>query len=252
MILAICKKVLVRTGLLLLSIALLSWSIPAQAATNISPELEGQVLQIIREHPEVLIESVQAYQEQQQQKIQQGRQIVLNAVKTNPTAVIGESPTIGAEEAKILLVEFSDFQCPYCAEAHKTLKEFMAKHQDEVKLVYKHFPLTDIHPEAVIAAKAAWAGLQQGKFWEYQDALFSNQQKLGEEFYVATATALNLNVEQFNRDRNSPAANMAIQKDMQLGNALGIFGTPFFVMNDELFTGAVKLSDMEAILARVR
>ncbi|MCP2729314.1 DsbA family protein [Limnofasciculus baicalensis] len=252
MILAICKKLFAQIALLLLCITLLSWSLPAQAANKIDSELESQVLQIIRQHPEVLIESVQAYQEQQQQKIEQGRKLVLDAVKTHPQAVIGDSPTIGAEQAKILLVEFSDFQCPYCAEAHKTLKQFMAKHQDEVKLVYKHFPLTDIHPEAVVAAKAAWAAFEQGKFWPYQDALFSNQQKLGEEFYVATAQGLNLNVEQFNRDRNSPAANVAIQQDMALGASLGIYGTPFFVMNDELFTGAVKLSDMEAILAKVR
>ena len=252
MILTICKKLFAQTALLLLCLTLLSWSLPAQAASRIDSELEAQVLQIIREHPEALIESVQAYQEQQQQKIEQRRKIVLNAVKTNPQAVIGESPTIGAEQAKILLVEFSDFQCPYCAQAHKTLKQFMAKHQDEVKLVFKHFPLTDIHREAVVAAKAAWAAFEQGKFWQYQDALFDNQQKLGEEFYVATAEALNLNVEQFNRDRNSPGADIAIQKDMALGGSLGINGTPFFVMNDQLFTGAVKLSDMDAILAKVR
>ncbi|HBE60467.1 MAG TPA: disulfide bond formation protein DsbA [Cyanobacteria bacterium UBA11149] len=246
------KKILVRTLLVLLSITLISWWIPAEAATNISPELKAQVLQIIRENPEVLIESVQAYQQKQQQEIQERRKIVLDTVKNNPQAVIAESPTIGATEGKILLVEFSDFQCPYCAQAHKTLKEFMAKHQDEVELVYKHFPLTDIHPQAVAAAKAAWAAFRQGKFWEYQDVLFSNQDKLGEEFYVETAKGLNLNVEEFNRDRNSPASDMALRQDMALGNSLGIYGTPFFMMNDELFTGAVKLSDMEAILDKVR
>ncbi len=150
------------------------WSFPAQAASSITPKLEQQVLQILREHPEVIIESVQTYQQQEQQKLQQVRQSFLQDLKTNPQSVIGESPTTGSPTSKIVLVEFSDFQCPYCAEAHKTLKQLLAKHQNDVTLVYKYLPLAPIHDEALPAAKAAWAANQQGKFWEYHDALFAN------------------------------------------------------------------------------
>jgi len=104
---------------------ILSWSFPAQAATRISPQLEQQVMQIIRKHPEVLIESVQAYQQQQQQQLQQSQQAFLQDLQINPQSVIGNSPVTGSPNSKIVLVEFSDFECPYCAEANKTLKKFM-------------------------------------------------------------------------------------------------------------------------------
>jgi protein-disulfide isomerase len=259
-LLALAKKALQRTGLLLLSLTLLTWSLPAQAASKVSPLVEEQVLQIIRNHPEqvlqiirnhpeVILESVQAYQqEQQQEQLKQIRQVFLQALENNPKVVIRESPTTGASDLKILLVEFSDFQCPYCAQASKTIKEFMAKHQDEVTLVYKHFPLTPIHPEAMPAAKAAWAAGQQGKFWEYHDALFSQQDKLGEQLYLATAKSLNLDLEKFDRDRAN--ADAAIEEDIRLAQTLRLSGTPFFVLNGEALSGAVQLSDFEEALAR--
>ncbi|MEW6493312.1 MAG: thioredoxin domain-containing protein [Cyanobacteriota bacterium] len=247
---ALTKKALERTALLLLCLALLTWALPAQAASPNSPQLEEQVLQIIRNHPEVILESVQAYEQKQQSQLQQVRQAFLKALETNPQAVIRQSPTTGASDSKVVLVEFSDFQCPYCAEAHKTIKQFMAKHRDEVTLVYKHFPLTPIHAEAMPAAKAAWAAGQQGKFWEYHDALFSQQDKLSEEFYLATAKSLNLDLEKFNRDRTN--ADAAIQEDIRLAQTLGLEGTPFLVMNSEAFNGAVQLSELEKALDRIK
>ena len=246
--LAQAKKGLTVTGLVL-CIAFLGWSLPVQAANRITPQLEEEVLQIILNHPEVILESLQAYQQQQQQQQEQARQTFLQDIKTNPKALIGESPTNGAAESKIVLIEFSDFQCPYCAKADQTLKQFMAKHQNEVTLVYKHFPLTSIHPQALSAAKAAWAANQQGKFWQYHDALFTQQDKLGEELYLEIAQSLNLDLEQFNRDRN--VADTAITQDMQLAEKLGVTGTPFFVMNEEIFSGAMQLSNMEKVLASV-
>ncbi len=227
---------------------ILSWSGNAQAASRISPRLEQQVLQIIREHPEAVLESLVAYQQQQRQEILQSQQAFLQDLQINPQAVIGSSPVTGSPNSKIVLVEFSDYQCPYCAEANKTLKQFMEKHQDQVTLVYKHFPLTQIHAEAVPAAKAAWAANQQGKFWEYSDALFSDQKQLSEAKYLDIATNLKLDLDKFKSDR--ALADNEILKDMQLGQNLGLTGTPFFVMNGESFSGAVQLSDIEAVLAR--
>ncbi|NEQ67409.1 MAG: thioredoxin domain-containing protein [Symploca sp. SIO2D2] len=239
------KQALKQTLLLLLCLACLLYSLPAQAAT-----LEEKVLQIIRDNPEVIIESVQAYQLQQQQLVEKRRQAFLEELKTNPKAVIGSSPTTGATELKTILVEFSDFQCPFCGKAQETLKPLIAKYQDEVTLVYKHFPLVSIHPQAMPAAKAAWAAHQQGKFWEYHDALFSQQDKLGEEFYLDLAQTLNLDLELFNRDRNSNAADAAIQQDLQLAAKLELSGTPSFLIQSEKFSGAVQLSAIEKVLAQ--
>ncbi|MEH2056936.1 MAG: thioredoxin domain-containing protein [Nostoc sp.] len=225
----------------------LTWSFSAQAVSTIDPQLEQQVLQIIREHPEAIVESVQAYQQQQQQKIKQAQQAFLEELKTNPQTVIGESPTTGSTKSKTVLIEFSDFQCPYCAEAHKTLKELLAKYPDKLRLVYKNLPLTSIHPEALPAATAAWAAHQQGKFWQYHDALFTNQKQLGEALYLDIAKRLNLDLGKFKRDLT--LATPAITKDIQLADKLAVSGTPFFVINSPNFSGVVQLSDVNSILA---
>ncbi|MDZ8186721.1 MAG: DsbA family protein [Nostoc sp. ChiSLP02] len=229
---------------------LLTWSLPAQAATRIDPQLEQQVLQIIREHPEVIIESVQAYQQQQQQKLNQVRQEFLQDLKTNPQTVIGDSPTTGSTQSKFLLVEFSDFQCPYCAEAHKTLKQLLAKYQGKVRLVYKNLPLASIHAQALPAATAAWAAQQQGKFWEYHDALFTNQKQLGEALYLDIAKNLNLDLAKFKRDRT--LATPAIKNDIQLAEKLAVAGTPFFIISSPTISQVVQLSEVESILAETK
>jgi protein-disulfide isomerase len=241
-------------ALLAIAITVSSCAAPSQSGSSkpVSPELKAQVLQIVRENPQVILESLQAYQQKQQQQLQQARQSFLQQMITNPGAVIGDSPATGAAERKIVLVEFSDFQCPFCAKAHKTVKQFMDKHKDKVTLTYKHLPLTQIHQEALPAAKAAWAAQQQGKFWEYYDALFTQQEKLGEPLYVAVAEGLKLDMARFNKDRSGAAAEAAIQKDIQLAESLGINGTPFFTLNGETLSGAIELSEMESTLEQVR
>ena len=247
------KFIYSKLGLLaltILGVSVLCWSIFVKASPQASPELEQQVLQIIRTNPEVIIESIQAYQQQQQEKRQQARQALLKQIKTNPTDIIGDSPTKGSQEINIVLLEFSDFQCPYCALAQKTIQKFIDRYPQEVTLVYKHLPLASIHPEGIPAAQAAWAAQQQGKFWAYHDALFARQKELGEDLYLSLARELKLDLEQFNRDRQ--AAIPAIEKDLAMAQQLGIQGTPFFVMNDRTFSGAVKLAELESILETLK
>lgn len=236
-------------GLLVMCFTIFGCSTPLKADSQISPQLKEQVLQIIRENPEAILDSVQAYQRKQQAVQQQEQQAFLAQTKTNPKAVIGASPTTGAKAGNVLLVEFSDFQCPYCSKAHAILKPFMAKHSDVVTLTYKHFPLTSIHAEAMPAAKAAWAAGQQGKFWAYHDALFTQQEQLGEALYQATAKTLKLDLARFDRDRAN--AETAIQQDIELGKKLGLSGTPFFVMNGETLTGLSSVDELEEVLGRV-
>ena len=163
---------------------------------------------------------------------------------------MAKSPTKGSSDNKTRLLEFSDFQCPYCGQAHETVEAFMERYQDEVTLVYKHFPLSSIHPQAIAAAKASWAAGQQGKFWPYYDALFSQQNNLGEGLYLEIARDLDLDLERFDYDRQRKAADLAIAKDIELGQQIGIQGTPFFVLNGKFFSGAVPLSTLEQALSQ--
>lgn len=217
---------------------------------KIEPELEKQVLEIIRQNPEIIIESIQIYQEKQRKQQQETRDEFLQTLKTNPDEIIGDSPVFGNPKAKIVLIEFSDFQCPFCAQAQTPLKEFMAKYKEEVKLVYKHLPIPNIHPQAIPASKSAIAAGKQGKFWEYHDALFAQQEQLSEELYLKIAQDLDLDIEKFKRDR--AIALTTIQRDLTLAQQLGINGTPFFIMNGEVFAGAVNLADLEATLAKIK
>lgn len=235
---------------LLVGCLALSGCINQSIATT--PSVKEQVLQVIRENPEAVLQAVEvAYQQRQEQEVQQARRGFLQQMIADPASVIGNAPTKGAAEKKIVLLEFSDFQCPFCARASQTVQEFMAKHSDTVTLAYKHLPLSRIHSQALPAALAAWAAQQQGKFWEYHNALFAQQDKLGEDLYLELAKNLDLNLQQFNRDRASDAAKAAIEADWQLASRLKINATPFFLLNGEAIAGAVELSEMESALNRV-
>ncbi len=218
-------------------------------SVKVSPQLEKQILEVIRRHPEVMFEVLQKYGLDQQAKEQKAQAEALKQARKNTKTLIGNAPVQGASDRQIVMVAFSDFQCPYCATADKSVKQFMAKHNDKVTLVYKYFPLTQIHPEALPAARAAWAANKQGKFWEYHDALFANQAKLGEAFYLETATNLKLNLSKFNADRK--IADDFIVEDFKQGRKLGIDGTPTFIMNGEVLSGATSLADFEKALAQV-
>jgi len=231
----------------------LFWSaliLPTYAQTQIDPKLEQQVLEIIRRNPVTIIESVQAYQEEQQQRVITRRQEFIKSFSQNPQDVIGNSPTIGSSKLKTVLLEFSDFQCPYCSEAHKTLKDLLKKYPNRFTLVYKHFPLFQVHSQALPAARAAWAAHQQGKFWQYHDTLFTKQNQLGESLYIETAKSLKLDLGKFNQDRQ--LADKAIQKDLDLVNNLNLSGTPSFIITSPNFTGPIQLSELETFLAAAR
>jgi protein-disulfide isomerase len=221
-------------------------------ATPIDADFEAKVLEVIKKNPRAILDSVQAFQQSQKKQQEETRNKVFQQLSAEPRLIIRNSPVTGAASQKIVMAEFSDFQCPFCSKAHSTVKQFMAKHQDTVTLTYKHLPLVEIHAEAMPSALASWAALQQGKFWEYHDALFAKQAQLGEKLYVAQATELGLDLEKFNKDRSSPAAKAAIDKDVELARSLGVNSTPTFFMNGVGFAGAVDLSEMENVLTKVQ
>lgn len=185
-----------------------------------------------------------------QPKQQSQQEGLFQAFAKNPAVLIGASPVVGATDQKIVLLEFSDFQCSYCASVQSSLKQFMTRHGDSVTLVFKHLPIIEMHPEALPAAQASWAAQQQGKFWEYHDSLFAQQEQLGEELYIAIAKELKLNLDQFNQDRRKGLREIAI--DLKLAQSLDIQATPFFLLNDIPLRGAVPLEKFEAALAQAK
>ncbi len=150
----------------------------------------------------------------------------------------GDEPQMGPNDALITIVEWSDFQCPYCSRVPGPLKAAMADYDGDVRLIFKHYPLGG-HAQAAPAARAAWAAQQQGKFWEMHDALFENQKKLGDADFTEYAKKLGLDLAKFDADRNSPAANQAVDSDHAAGNKAGLSGTPYFLVNGHNYSGAL-------------
>jgi protein-disulfide isomerase len=168
----------------------------------------------------------------------------------NPVKIdIGKSPVKGPANAKVTIIEFSDFQCPYCRRGRDTMDEMLKAYPNDVKVAFKHFPL-GFHKEAEPSARASWAAQQQGKFWEYHDILFNNQDKLGTDFYLATARELKLDEAKFKADMNSEAAAKQVKEDNEIGAKNGIQGTPGFFVNGVAVKGAYPPAHFKQIVDR--
>jgi protein-disulfide isomerase len=144
----------------------------------------------------------------------------------------------GNPKAKVMIVEFSDFQCPYCRQAEATLKNVLAKHEGVVAVSYRDMPLTSLHPMAFGAAEAGRCAGEQGKFWELHDAMFADQAGLDHNGLIAKAKTLNLDEKQFETCLTSEKYKAQIQQDSQEASRFGINGTPAFFINGVFLNGA--------------
>lgn len=144
---------------------------------------------------------------------------------------LDDDPQMGDKNAKVTIIEFSDFQCPFCGRFFaQTLPQLKSEYVDtgKVLLVYRDFPLDSIHPQATPAAVAAQCANEQGKFWEYHDKIFENQQSLSDASYKSWAAELGLNTNQFNQCYDSDKYLSEVTKDFQDGSNAGVSGTPTF------------------------
>lgn len=157
-----------------------------------------------------------------------------------------EAPSIGNKNAKVTIIEFSDFQCSFCKEVHLTIKQMLQSYGNDVKFFFKHLPL-NIHRQAFSAAQAAFCAGEQGKFWQYHDALFASED-LSPEALDKFAIGLNLDTLKFKSCLKSENSRNAVLKDTQEAKKLGIDGTPAFIINGKLFRGVLNLEDFKTII----
>ena len=156
-----------------------------------------------------------------------------------PRVEVGYDPKRlrGNPKAPVMIVEFADYQCPYCQQVEATLKEVLAKYGDKVSLAYRDFPLTAIHSQAEIAAEASRCALEQGRFWEYHDQLFAAS-KRDKDTLVEYARNLKLDDKQFDSCLTSEKYKAEIEKDSEEGKKAGVHGTPGFFINGVALSGA--------------
>lgn len=172
-------------------------------------------------------------------------------VKDNAPAVYqGEEGRAGDfSEAKVTVVEFSDFECPACGSVAPLLKQLYQQNADKsVRFVYRIFPLSTIHDNAQLAAEAAMAALDQGKFWSYLDLLFANQEALEKENLLAYAEQVGLDMDMFTKQLDERVFKQAVNEDSTDGNVVGIKGTPSFFVNGVLYKGQYSLAGFQAAI----
>ncbi len=164
---------------------------------------------------------------------------------------IGDSPVKGAYGAPVSIIEFADFQCPFCGRFfEQTLPDIMKQYVDtgKVKFVYKHFPVEAIHPQALPAALASECAREQGKFWEYHDVIFKNQRSLGDESYRRWAKELNLDETEFDDCYDSKKYELRVRGDLEEGIAEGVRGTPGFLINGKLLSGSQPFAVFQQVI----
>ena len=163
-------------------------------------------------------------------------------------SVGADDASVGPANAAVTIVEYSDFQCPFCQRVAPTLKQVRDTYGDRVRIVWKDFPLTSIHPQAFKAAEAGNCAREQGKFWEYHDRLFSNQQALQVEFLKKYAADAGLDAAKFNACLDTAKYSDRVQEQMGIGTGLGVQSTPALFINGRLIAGAQPYETFVSII----
>lgn len=211
----------------------------------------GRPLEQIKDQIADLLRSERrnAAEAQLQSRLNKERKVAVNFQPYRLTFDNGNSPSMGSENAPVTLIEFSDFQCPFCNRFAPTLKQVNEKYGDKVRVVYRQYPIPSIHPFAFKAAEASLCAHEQGKFWPLHDAMFANQSKLGVADIKQKAGELGMDRKKFDTCLDTGRYVEQVQKDMADGVKVGITGTPaVFINGVELKGGAVPFETVAAAI----
>lgn len=159
---------------------------------------------------------------------------------------VAGAPSVGPQSAPITVVEFSDFQCPYCAAAIPEIHSLLKAYPSEIQLIFKQYPL-EFHPHADLAAAAAVSAQKQGKFWEMHDALFLHHDDLSRANILALAKQNGLDMNRFQADLDSTAVRESVVRDVQDGDHAGVEGTPTLFINGQRYNGAIALNALKPV-----
>ena len=198
----------------------------------------------------------------QNQKISQRRQEFMDALRSQASIVVNlkappvlrvdvpidGAPVKGPAKAPVTIVEFTDFHCPFCKNVLPTLTQLVARYGDKVKLVFKDFPIDQLHPGASKAHEAARCANEQGKFWPFHDKLFANATKTSPEELKTYAGQVGMDVAAFEKCYSSEKYKAAVQKDIDEGRNVGVTGTPGFFINGRLVSGAQPLDAFARVI----
>ena len=244
-----------RTACVMLAVLTLFACSPASS--------DKAVRQAMTDHPDMVLDALSKQKQElyalvvagQQENQDAARQAQMAEELKKPLApVIDPARAMrGPENTSITVVVYSDFLCPYCARGAATLKEFMARHPDSVRVLFKHYATDDLSRQAALLYEALAAQNPQLAF-AFHDAVFAAQQEIeqaGEPALYALAVKLGADVPQLKRDLKNPALAKRIDDDVAEARAFGIEGTPTFVVNGVSLRGAVPLSDFEDVLRKV-
>jgi protein-disulfide isomerase len=193
-----------------------------------------------------------------QEKMQGVRSVYLDSLKAKTSVKVmldpprqkvatANSPSKGSANAPIELIEFSDFQCPFCLRADPTVQQVLSTYGDKIRFVYRHYPLPN-HPFARPAAEAAACAGEQGKFWPYHDRLFANPGKLSDADLKQHAAVLGLDTTQFNACVDTHKLKAQVDNDVKDGEAAGVNGTPAFYINGRMLSGAQPYEAFKKII----
>lgn len=193
-----------------------------------------------------------------QQRLEEARDEYVNTLKAKTAVKVmlepprikvatANAPSKGPANAPIEIVEFSDFQCPFCLRAHATIEQVLQTYGDKIRFVYRHFPLPS-HPNARPAAEASACAGEQGKFWPYHDRLFAQPSKLSEADLKQHAAELGLDTARFNGCVDSHKYKDVVDTDLKEGDEAGVNATPTFFVNGRVVSGALPFESFKRIV----
>ncbi|MGD1878927.1 MAG: DsbA family protein [Kiloniellaceae bacterium] len=220
----------------------------APFSTGEQNAIESLVRQYLLDHPEIVVEALQLYEQQQKAREAERLSAAIaeeaEALTADPTA-----PVIGNPEGDITLVEFFDYRCPYCKRMTETLAALIEE-DPQVRVVMKEFPI--LSQESVQAARAALAAERQGKYNAFHFALMAGGGGFTEDEILAVADSVGLDTEKLQSDMQDPEIEAALRRNHALAEKIGITGTPAFVIGKTLVPGAISLEELRSKLAEAR
>jgi protein-disulfide isomerase len=222
---------------------------PASGPAPEDERIRAIVKEVIRENPKLILETLKQYTVERK-KAQQEKQLEASFQQRLKDTVTKDHPQKGPSDAPVTIIEYTDFQCPYCSRAAKALDVVKKRYGDRVRVVFKNYPLK-MHKQALPAARAALAAHQQGKFWEYQDVLFNHCSALNDDLYDKLASDLGLDMAKFRKDRSSERIEAMIQADLGQARKLRLTGTPRFLVNGVQIKGAYPVNYFVRVIDRL-